>query len=269
MVTLYILAGILLLFILLFTVHAYITIDMQDEFTLSVRALGIRIPISPKKQKKYKPSRYTLKKIRKREAKAAKKKEKADAAKIKKAKAKAEKKEAKAKLTKAERKALRKDKRAKRPAMTDFIPLTARVSKLFFSRFFGKLRIRTARLHIRVGTDNAAKTAVMFAVIRQSVAGLMTVLRTISHVDGLKKADIAISPDFTSDKITFDCKLTFRVSLGNIVGAALKAGLSFLFGYHKIKPDPDQPRESIFPEMPELPDLPDAPPLPDAPESPF
>ena len=64
---------IVLLFVLLFTVHAYITIEMTDDMALTVRVLGIPIRILPKKPKTYKISHYTLKKIRKRDEKAAKK----------------------------------------------------------------------------------------------------------------------------------------------------------------------------------------------------
>ena len=45
---------IILLLVLLFTVHAYITIDLKDDFALTVRVLGIPIHILPKKPTKYK-----------------------------------------------------------------------------------------------------------------------------------------------------------------------------------------------------------------------
>jgi len=271
---------IVLLFVLLFTVHAYITIDLKDDFALTVRVLGIPIRILPKKEKKYKIKNYTLKKIRKRDAKAAKKAAKkaiADKKKAaEKAKKKAEKKAAEAKLTKAEKKAIKKAKKAKRPKMTEFIPLVARVAKLFFSRFFGKIHIKVARLHIRVGGGDAMAVAMTYGVLYQSVGYLMKVLEKICHVDGLKKAEISVVPDYTLAGIAFDCNLTFRVSLGNVVGAALKAGFAFLKGYLKIKPDPDHPAPDVKPPAPPVPDVhptpvipvppsPTAPPIPPAP----
>ena len=65
-------------FIILFGAHAFITIDVTDEFALTVRFLGPPIRILPKKPKKYKLSHYTLKKIRKRDAAAARKEAKKD-----------------------------------------------------------------------------------------------------------------------------------------------------------------------------------------------
>ena len=70
MTALIVIGCILLFFIILFGAHAFITIDVTDEFALTVRFLGIPIRILPKKPKKYKLSHYTLKKrMRKRRRK--------------------------------------------------------------------------------------------------------------------------------------------------------------------------------------------------------
>lgn len=264
-----VLAFIVLLLVLLFTVHAFITIDLKDELALTVRVLGIPIHILPKKEKKYNIKHYTLKKIRKRDAKAAKKAAKKALAKKKKAeekaKKKAEKRAAEAKLTKAEKRAIKKAKKAKQPKLTEMIPLVTRVVGLFFSRFFGKLHIKVARLHIRVGGGDAMAVAMTYGLIYQSVGYLMKLLEKISHVDGLKNAEISVVPDYTLQGISFDCRLTFRVSLGNVIGALLKAGFAFLKGYIKIKPDPDHPRPTLTPPTPVKPDVPSVPAPPAAP----
>ena len=84
MTALIVIGCILLFFIILFGAHAFITIDVTDEFALTVRFLGIPIRILPKKPKKYKLSHYTLKKIRKRDAAAARKQAQKDAKKAEK-----------------------------------------------------------------------------------------------------------------------------------------------------------------------------------------
>jgi hypothetical protein len=261
---------IVLLFVLLFTVHAYITIEMAEDMALTVRVLGIPIRILPKKPKKYKISHYSLKKIRKRDAKAAQKAaQKAENKKKKKAEKeqkKAEKKAELAKMSPEERRALKEKKKAGKPALTDLIPLICRVVGLFFSRFFGKLHIKVAKLHVRVGASDAMQAAVIYGVANQAVQYLVEFLRRISHVDGLKKADIRIEPDFLSDKIEFEFNMTFRVSLGNVLGAVFKAGWRFLVGYIKIKPDPDHPKPSVKPPKPPRVPKPDPIPLPDQPE---
>ncbi len=258
----------ILLFVLLFTVHANLIIDMKDEMALTVKVLGIPIRILPKKQKKYNLKHYTLKKIRKREAKEAKKQAKAARKKAEKAAEKAKKKAAEQKLTKAQKKALKKRKKAAQPAITDLVPLAGQTAKLFFSHFFGKLHIQMARIHIKVGGGDAAMVAISYGVITNAVGGLVKLLQTICDVDSLKKADIVVEPDFTSNKIEFDCHVTFRMSLGNVVWAAIKAGWHFLFGFIKIKPDvPDEPKPEKKKSVKKHDDTPDAPEAPDAPET--
>ena len=272
MIPLIVIGCIILFFVFLFTVHAYVTIDMADDMALTIRILGIPIKILPKKPKTYNIKKYTLKKIRKRDAKAAQKAiKKAESKKKKKAakeQKKAEKKAELSKLSKEELRERKEKKKASRPALTDLIPLVCRVLGLFFSRFFGKLHIKVAKLHVRVGAADAMQAAVIYGVANQAVQYLVEFLRKISHVDGLKKADIRIEPDFLSDKIEFEFNMTVRVSLGNVLGALFKAGWHFLVGFVKIKPDPDHPKGIKPPKAPKAPKAPKPEPIPrpDAPE---
>ena len=68
-----------------------------------------------------------------------------------------------------------------------------------------------------------------------------------------------------SGKIDFDLKLTIRVSLGNLLGALIRAGWKFLVGYIRIKPDPKKPQEGRIPKAPKppKPPRPATVPLPD------
>ena len=270
MIPLIVIGCIILFFVFLFTVHAYITIDMAEDMALTVRVLGIPIKILPKKPKTYNIKNYSLKKIRKREAKAAKKALKKAESKKKKQAAKEQKKAEKqaelAKLTKEELRARKEKKKAGRPALTDLIPLVCRVLGLFFSRFFGKLHIKVAKLHVRVGAADAMQAAVIYGAANQAVQYFVEFLRKISHVDGLKKADIRIEPDFLSDKIEFEFNMTVRVSLGNVLGALFKAGWHFLVGFIKIKPDPNHPKPSAKPPKAPKAPKPEPIPRPDAPE---
>ena len=70
---------VVLFFVILFTVRINVRVTMKDDMTLALRVFGIPIKILPKKEKTYNPRRYTLKRIRKRDAKAAKKAAKAAA----------------------------------------------------------------------------------------------------------------------------------------------------------------------------------------------
>ncbi len=235
---------IVLFFVFLFNVHFFVTLDIAENVALSLRVLFLRIKILPKKEKKYNIKNYSLKKIRKRDAKAAKKAKKTTLKKKKKAEAKAQKKaEKKAELdamTKEERRALKALKKASKPALTDLIPLICRVLKLFFSRFFGKLHIKVARLNVRIGSADAMQTAVLYGIANQSVKYLWVNLEKVTNINKPEKADISITPDFLSNKIDFDMKLTVGLSIGNVLSALIKAGWKFLVGYMRIKPSPDK-----------------------------
>ncbi len=262
---------IILFFVFLFTVHAFITCEMYANDPagpkLTVRLLCFTFKILPKKEKTYKIRNYTLKKIRKRDEAAAKKAAKKALKKKKKAEEKAlkkaEKKAELEKLTRAEKRERKAKKKASRPALTDLIQLVCRVLSLFCSRFFGKLRLKVAMLHIRVGAADAMQTAVLYGAANQSIQYLLTGLSKVVRMKDLQKADIGVEPDFLSDKLEFDFKLTLRLSLGNLLSAAIKAGWKFLVGYIRIKPDPDHPKGAPKPPKAPKPEKPDPVPVPD------
>ena len=132
MPALIIIGCIVLFFVILFTVHINVRIIMGDDMTLILKVFGIPIKILPKKPKTYDPKNYTLKKIRKRDAKAAEKEAKAAEKKKKKKeekeRKKAEKAAEQAKLTKEEKKAIKEKKKASRPPITELIPLALNVA---------------------------------------------------------------------------------------------------------------------------------------------
>ncbi len=261
---------ILLLFIILFTVHINVSVAMGDDMTLVLRVFGIPIKILPKKPKTYDPKNYTLKKIRKRDAKAAEKEAKAAEKKKKKQaekeREKAEKEAEEAKKTPEEKKAEKAAKKASKPAITDLISLALNVAKLFFSRFFGKLHLKVAMLHVRVGASDAMSAAVIYGVANQAVQYTMEFLNKFCRVDKYSQSDIRIEPDFLIDNIVFEFKINVRVTLGGVLGAVLKAGWKFLVGYIRIKPNPNRPKSSLKP--PKAPKAPKPAPLPrpDTPE---
>lgn len=268
-VALNVIGGIFLFFGILFSVHENVTIDMKDEMAVTLRILGIPIklapgkpkkPADPKKLEKKLAGKYTLKAIRKRDEKAAKAAAKKAADKAKKKQEKAEKEQKKAeelaKLTPEERKRLKEEKKAKQPDLFDLIGLICRVAGLFFSRFFGKIRITVDRLNIRIGASDAMSSAITFALVNQGVQYMFLFLDKIAQLRGLKRAEISVAPDFASQDFALDCRVTVRVSLGGILGAVFKAGFAFLFGFIRIKPDGKHPKKSVFPEMPQLPPSP-------------
>ena len=160
---------------------------------------------------------------------------KAEAAK-KKAQAKKQKKEQEAKLTKAEKKAIKAQKRAKMPPVPDMIPLFLQVLKTFFSGFLGKFHFRVVRIKIGVGSADAATTAMIYSGICTAMKPVFKFLDKHSNLHGMKTAEIDVYPDFLSDSITADVKMSFSMSIGGLLGVVFKTAFKFLFGWIKITP---------------------------------
>ena len=228
---------------LIFSVRARVDLQFKDELSLKVSFLGLKLFALPKKPKKYKISNYTLKKIAKRDKKKAEKEAKrAEKQKLKQAQ-KQKKKGEKKKLTKEEKQA----KKASRPAISDMADLFLRLIKLFFSRFFGRFHFHVARIKIKVGSSDAAKTAMLYTAICGAFKPLLIILDKHSNLHGMKNADIDISPDFLSEKIEFDVDLGFSMSLGALLGVLLRVLFSALVGWIKIQPAPQAKGEATAP----------------------
>lgn len=214
---------------------------MKDELSLTVSIWGfIKIKILPKKPKKYKLNKYTLKKIAKRDLKAEKAKaKKAEKAKQKEAQ-KAKKKAAEKKLTPEEKKAIKAEKKASRPAIPDMISLFAGILKLFFSTFLAHFHFHITRIRIKVGTPDAAQTALMYTGICAVLKPVLIFLDRHSNLHGMKRADIYLEPDFIHEKMDIDVKVAFSMNLFGLFCVLFKVGFKFLFGWIKIKPNTEK-----------------------------
>lgn len=224
----------------MFAVRVRITIDMSDELNLTVMVCGIKIKILPKKQKKYKLSNYTLKKIAKRDKKNARKAEKKARAQALKKKKKADEKkrrqEQEASLSQEEKKAAKALKKASRPPLPPLISLLLKTLRFFFPGLFSKVHFHIARIKLRIGGADAAQTALMYYAISNAISPTLNFIEKHSNLHGMSRAEIDIAPDFLSEEIKADVKIGFSTSLGGILGIALKSGFKLILGYVRIKP---------------------------------
>ena len=224
---LYIILGIVALIVLALAVRVRITLEIADELMLTLRVFGINYQIRPKKQKKYKISDYTLKKIAKRDRKKAIK----DA---KKAEAKAQRQAKRGNghaLTKEQKKA----KRSSRPPVADLVSIFISTIRAFFPSLLFKFHFHIARIKIKVGGEDAARIALTYYAISNAITPALHFIEKHSHLHGVNKADIEIAPDFLSEEIKADIKLSFSTSIGGLLGVLLKTFFKFIGRYFKIK----------------------------------
>lgn len=217
LIALYIIGGILLFFAFIASLRAEVLIAYSDEFRLTVRVLGIPIKILPKKNKKIKISAYSRKNRAKYEAA---EKEKA----LKKAKTKSEKKKKKD-AAKAKKKADKAAGKAKpKKPIGDTIDMIKDLVAVAVMRFAKHLRIRVARLHIAVGTGDAASTAILYGAIAPAVACIAAYLDSTSTLRHPARSDVDIHADYLSEKMQIDIEIGFSICVWQLFDVLFRTG---------------------------------------------
>ena len=233
-------ATIIALPILIFVVRIKVCIEFKDEFRLWVSFLGIKHTLLPKKPKKYKISDYTPEKIAKRDRKAAElAKRKAEEKAKKKAEKSAKKRKKKAmgnKLTPKEKRAEFREKLAKWPAIDDSADLLVTILETFFTSFFGRFHFHIVKVRIAVGSDDAAKTALLTTLIDSTIEPLLYAIDRHSNLHVSRNADICVYPDFLAEEIKYDVQLAFSMSLASFIWTVIKTALHGYLGWTRIQP---------------------------------
>ena len=218
----------------LLSLKATVTVAYCGEVTLFVRVLCFKIKILPAKKKKY-PQSMSAKKARKikekREKKEAKKKLKKAEKKAAKEQKKEEKKKAKAEGT------LKKEKKSAGEIL-DIVSLVANLLKQVIGKFFGHLRIKIARIRLKIATGDAATTAITYGAVTQAINVLFPIIDNIKTVKTPVNKDIDISADFCSDETEIDIELSFALRvwhLFHVLGAAIGQFIKYIFKTVKRK----------------------------------
>lgn len=98
-------------------------------------------------------------------------------------------------------------------------------------RFLGKVHFKFVRLHVVIGCENAASTALLYGAATQGVAYLIEILDNISNVDISKNSDVTVTSDFVSQKSSLNGKIVLYISVSHI----LYVLLHFLKNFIKSK----------------------------------
>lgn len=207
-----------------------ITIEYNEELNIYLRVMHIiRIPITPRKEKKLKLSSYSEKAIAKRDKKNQEKEER----------------KAQKKLAKKQQKQEKKKRKKEHPeeskpkrSLSENLSLILDVVKVLFSRFFKHLRIDLSRIHISLVGEDAAQTAILYGVVCQSVAYLLELMKSLRTVSPPDLSDVSVTPDWVGEKTQIDIKISFSMRVGNvfdIIGRVIGRAVSHLFRDMKNK----------------------------------
>lgn len=117
------------------------------------------------------------------------------------------------------------------PNLKEKLEMILALLKLLYRETGGKLRLRVRRLHLWVGTDDAAKTAILYGAVLQSATYLLQWIDT--HLLRIDRRDgaMTVEPDFVSGKCHADIDLTCSIRLYT----ALVIGVRMLLAFQREK----------------------------------
>lgn len=217
--------AILLFFVFLLLLKVTLTVSYADEVKLFARVLFFKIKIIPSRDKKYPHSMSARK--------AAKLKKK----RIKKLRKKLEKKRAKEEEKESAKKSARSDKEKgekKSPQeILDIISLVCSLVTKVTKTFFRHLRIKLARINIKVASEDAATTAVAYGAVTQSINILFPLLDSIKTVKKPKGKNINIYADFCSEEPEIDIEIAFSLRVWHVIHVAFVALFQLIKYYFK------------------------------------
>ena len=217
MIGLYILAGIIIFFWLLLSVSAGIRViynSADAENTRVYLQIGfykfyiVPLKLKQKKAKKKGIQRRKVKQIT--EKKVGKKREK------------------------------KKEKREKYK-IGEIIGFARDIGLILFKKLRKYLKIKIYKADIKVGAEDAYKTAMLYANINQAAYYLHEILKNNFN---LRAENINISADFLSGKLNFDIDVKISMKLGAGLNILVAAAMNFLKFWSKNKSNNNKKKES-------------------------
>lgn len=205
MIVLWILVGILALLTLLLMTHLCLHVKYEEEFSVTLRVLGIDIPLYPRKKKRVNLSDYSRRALRKKQKKAAKK---------------AAKKKPKQKTAKGQT--------AQNKEPTGVLTFLRRFLRIVLEKTLGYLRIRVKHLRVRVATGDPASTAILFGAVNSAVIYLLEVLDRFGKFDRKRSAELSVTPDFTATETKVDIYLVLSLRVWQILAILFRTFLIHL-----------------------------------------
>ena len=143
--------------------------------------------------------------------------------------------EPKKKKKQKQKKAAKPQKKEKK-SIEDIISLVKfliEIAKKVLEKTWRYIRIKIERYDITVGTDDAAKTALIYGGVSQATSYLFTLLDETAHFRVKRKAPVNVGVDFLSAETKANVQMDFRLRLWHILSIGLGAGITYLRGMKK------------------------------------
>lgn len=108
----------------------------------------------------------------------------------------------------------------------DFLLHIASVLGGSMKDYLSRTKVHLKELHVSIGTDDAARTALLCSSAIQAANGLCAVLQHYSKFTCDNK-NLSISPDFLSDKSKCSLHLVLSSTIIHLIGVYLRANMRF------------------------------------------
>lgn len=180
----------------------------EDNLSVFIKILLFNISLFPKKTKKLKPKDYSLKKLQKKQAKLEKKKTKTQ--------------------TDDTKQTTKKDKSTQ---IKDILEIVKIILDNVMSPFGRYLKVEIIKIYVKIASDDAAKTAMIYGLASQSVAYIIEILSNITNVDIKKRNSVNVVADFLSE----NSEAKINITLGLRGWHALALATKFFMAYIKNK----------------------------------
>lgn len=113
------------------------------------------------------------------------------------------------------------------------VKLLIEIAKKVLEKTWRYIRIKIERYDITVGTDDAAKTALIYGGVSQATSYLFTLLDETAHFRVKRKAPVNVGVDFLSAETKASVQMDFCLRLWHILSIGLGAGITYLRGMKK------------------------------------
>lgn len=113
------------------------------------------------------------------------------------------------------------------------VKLLIEIAKKVLEKTWRYIRIKIERYDITVGTDDAAKTALIYGGVSQATSYLFTLLDETAHFRVKRKAPVNVGVDFLATETKASVQMVFCLRLWHILSIGLGAGITYLRGMKK------------------------------------
>lgn len=113
------------------------------------------------------------------------------------------------------------------------VKLLIEIAKKVLEKTWRYIRIKIERYDITVGTDDAAKTALIYGGVSQATSYLFTLLDETAHFRVKRKAPVNVGVDFLATETKASVQMDFCLRLWHIISIGLGAGITYLRGMKK------------------------------------